>query len=85
MLDDAMELEIEHNIVKIDSSPLPVMPENVTKDLSTDQFYSYLIHEAIRTGHMSLRLTLLEIGSVNHSQSVFKSSPQTLLGHQPQN
>ena len=26
---DAMELEIEHNIVKIDSSPLPVMPETV--------------------------------------------------------
>ena len=28
MLDDAMELEIEHNIVKFDSSPLPVIPEN---------------------------------------------------------
>ena len=62
MLDDAMELEIEHNIVKIDSSSLPVMPENVTKTLYTGQFYAHLIHKAIRTGQMSLRLALLEIG-----------------------
>ena len=68
MLDVAMELEIKHYIVKIYSSPLPVMPENVTKDLSTDKFYAYLIHEAIRTGHMSLMLTLFEIGPVNHSR-----------------
>ena len=61
-LDDATELEIEHNIVNIYSSPLPVMPENVSKTLYTDQFYAHLIHKAIRTGQMSLRLTLLEIG-----------------------
>ena len=49
---NAMELERKHNIVKIDSSSLPVMPENITKDLSTDQFNVYIIHEAIRTGLM---------------------------------
>ena len=59
-----MELEIKHNIVKIDSSSVPVMPENVTKDLSTDKFYAYLFHEA----HMSLRMAFLEIGPVNHSR-----------------
>ena len=68
MPDGAMELEIEHDILMIDSHPLPVMPENVTKDLSIDQFSAYLIHEAIRTGHMSFRLALLEIGPVNHSR-----------------
>ena len=64
MLDNAMELEIKHNIVKIDSFLLPVVPEDVTKDLSTNKFYAYLFHEA----PMSLRLAFLEIGPVNHSR-----------------
>ena len=52
----------------MDSSPLPVMPENRTKDLSADQFYACLIYEAIKTGHVSLRLALLKKGPVNHSR-----------------
>ena len=44
------------------------MPENITKDIYTDKLYAYLIHEAIRTGHMSFRLALLEIGPVNNSR-----------------
>ena len=56
MLNDAMELEIEHNIVKFDSSPLPVIPKNAG--------FIYWSIICIRTG----RLALLEIGTVNHSR-----------------
>ena len=68
MLDDATEMEIDSKIEKVEAAPLPSMPIEVIKDLSTDQFYAYKIHEAIRTGNMSARLALLEIGPVNHSR-----------------
>ena len=68
MLDDATEMEIDSKINKVEAAPLPSMPTEVVKDLSTDQFYAYKIHEAIRTGNMSARLALLEIGPVNHSR-----------------
>ena len=68
MLDDATDMEIESKIKIVECIPLPTIPPEVVKDLSTDQYYAYLIHEAIRTGKISARLASLEIGPVNHSR-----------------
>jgi len=50
MLDDATDLEIATKIDKVDAHALPILAPEVLEDLSTDQAYSYQIHEAIRYG-----------------------------------
>ena len=69
MLDSATELEINDNFSKIDVGPaLPELTDNIIKDLSTDQFYGYMIIKAIRTGVLPDRVAHLEIGPVSHSR-----------------
>ena len=69
MLDTATELEINPNFTKITvGPPLIYLPEDVTKDLSTDQFYGYMMVNAIRTGVLPEMLAHLEIGPVCHSR-----------------
>ena len=69
MLDTATELEINPNFTKITvGPPLIYLPEDVSKDLSTDQFYGYMMVNAIRTGVLPERLAHLEIGPVCHSR-----------------
>ena len=44
MLDEATHVEINANFPKVDvGPPSPVLPEEVVKDLSTDQSYAYHI------------------------------------------
>ena len=67
MLDSATELEINDNFSKIDVGPaLPELTDNIIKDLSTDQFYGYMIIKAIRTGVLPDRVAHLKIGPVSH-------------------
>ena len=69
MLDNATELEINPNFSKITiGPPLIELSQEVIKDLSTDQNYSYLIVNAIRSGELPKRLACLEIGPVCHSR-----------------
>lgn len=69
MLDEATQLEINTNFPKVVvGPPIPMLPEEVVKDLSTDQSYAYHIAQAIRSGKVPNSLALLEIGPVNHSR-----------------
>ena len=69
LLDSATDLEINPNFKKIDKGPpLIQLKQEVIKDLSTDQSYSYKITEAIRSGDLLTNLANLEIGPVNHSR-----------------
>ena len=69
MLDTATELEINPNFTKITvGPPLIQLSDEVIKDLSTDQFYGYMMSNAIRTGVLPERLAHLEIGPVCHSR-----------------
>jgi hypothetical protein len=65
----ATELPVKKSFKKITiGSDLIALPEDVRKDLSTDQKYGYDIVEAIRTGEVSQRLANLDIGPINHSR-----------------
>ena len=69
MLDEATHLEINANFPKVDvGPPIPVLPEEVVKDLSTYQSYAYHIAQAIRSREVPQSLALLEIGPVSHSR-----------------
>ena len=69
MLDSATELEVNPNFTKIVvGPPLLELDDQVISDLSTDQFYAYLITKAIRSGVLPERLANLEIGPVSHAR-----------------
>ena len=69
MLDTATELEINPRFPKIEIGPPSIeLREEVINDLSTDQFYAYLITTAVKTGVVPERLANLEIGPVSHSR-----------------
>lgn len=69
MLDEATHLEINAKFPKLEvGPPIPVLPEEVVRDLSTDQSYAYHIAQAIRSGKVPQSLALLEIGPVGHSR-----------------
>ena len=69
MLDAATDLEIDPNFTRITvGPPLTHLPDDVLKDLSTDQFYGYMMINTIRTGVLPERLAHLEIGPVCHSR-----------------
>ena len=66
---NATDLPIKTNFKKISIGPdLPLLPDDVVKDLSTDQKYGYEIVKAIRTGILPQRLANSEIGQYNHSR-----------------
>ena len=67
MLDNATDLKINQNFTKLTiGPPLIELTQEVISDLSTDQYYSYLIETAIRSGVIPDRLTCLEISPVSH-------------------
>ena len=69
LLPSVTELDMNQNFQRICCGPpLIKLPEEVIKDLSTDQHYGYLIVCAIRSGVLPSKLALLEIGPVNHSR-----------------
>jgi len=69
MLDSATELELDPNFTKITvGPPLIALKESVIEDLSTDQYYGYMIVSAIRSSVVPTRLGNLEIGPVCHSR-----------------
>lgn len=69
MLDSATELEINPSFEKITVGPPFVeLAHDMIDDLSTDQYYGYMIGNAIRTGLMPDRLPYLQIGPVSHSR-----------------
>ena len=69
MLDTATELEVNPKFTKIVVGPPPLaLDEQVISDLSTDQFYAYLMIKAIRSGVLPARLANLEIGPVSHAR-----------------
>ena len=62
-------LPTKRNFTKIDIGPdLPELPEEVRRDLSTDQLYGYNMVMAIRSGVLPDRLVNLKPGPVNHSR-----------------
>ena len=50
------------------TTPLPDLPQEVVKDLSSDQHYSYKIAKAIRSGQMDKDLAALTVGQTGHSR-----------------
>ena len=69
MLDNATDLKINQNFTKLTiGSPLIELTQEVISDLSTDQYYSYLIVNTIRSGVIPDRLACLEIGPDSHSR-----------------
>ena len=63
------DLPIKKNFKKITlGADLIDLPEDVRKDLSTDQKYGYDIVQAIRKGEVSQWLANLDIGPINHSR-----------------
>ncbi|ESO12359.1 hypothetical protein HELRODRAFT_158868 [Helobdella robusta] len=69
MLDDAIDLEINPNFIRITfGPPLIELKQSLIDDLSTDQYYGYMIVNAIRSGVVPDRLANLQIGPVCHSR-----------------
>lgn len=68
ILDSATELEINWKFERVTVClPLVELEQAVIHDLSTDQYYGYMIGSAIRTAVMPDRLAYLQISPVSHS------------------
>ena len=52
----------------VTSEDLPPMPDEVAKDLSTDQKHSFKLWNAIRTGIVSVELDSLACGKIDHAR-----------------
>ncbi|ESO08337.1 hypothetical protein HELRODRAFT_169148 [Helobdella robusta] len=73
MLDDAIDLEINPNFIRITvGPPLIELKQSLINDLSTDQYYGYMIVNAIRSGVVPDRLANLQIGPVTQNVEVYK-------------
>ena len=59
--------------------PMPELSNDVVSDLSTDQKYAYKIMKAIRTGDISLELSLLNPGKICHSRWLTTANTVCLL------
>ena len=69
MLDSATDLEINPHFKKVSIGPdLPELKREVIADLSTDQYYAYMMTKSVKTGVLPVRLSMLEIGPMNHSR-----------------
>ena len=69
MLDLATDLDINPGFKPVSIGPdIPDLRKEVIADLSTDQYYAYMMVKAIRSGVLPERLAMLEIGLVNHSR-----------------
>ncbi|ESO05304.1 hypothetical protein HELRODRAFT_171671 [Helobdella robusta] len=69
ILDDAIDLEINPNFIRITVGlSLIELKQSFIDDLSTDQYYGYMIVNAIRSGVVPDRLANLQIGPVCHSR-----------------
>ena len=61
----------EWKVVKFKSIPnskLPVIPNSLIDDLSSDQCYAYRICSAVMLGSVDANLEFLEVGGLNHSR-----------------
>ena len=66
LFDEVTTLEINPFFTKVEiGKPLINLSNDVVKDLSTDQYYSYQIAQAIQSGLVSQQLGLFKIGPVN--------------------
>ena len=52
----------------IPNPKLPVIPNSLMDDLSSDQFYAYRICSAVIMGSVDANLEFLEVGGLNHSR-----------------
>ena len=69
MLDTVTDLELNPAFEPVVVGPgLPSLRKEVVDDLSTDQYYAYMMSKAVRDGVLPERLAMLEIGPVNHSR-----------------
>ncbi|ESO04063.1 hypothetical protein HELRODRAFT_173137 [Helobdella robusta] len=69
IFDDAVDLDINPNFIRITVGlPLIELKQSLIDDLSTDQYYGYMIVNAIRSSVVPDRLANLQIGPVCHSR-----------------
>ena len=74
MLDSATELEINFRFHPVSIGPeLPDLRKEIIKDISTDQYYAYMMVKGVRAGVLPDRLARLEIGPVNHLRLIISS------------
>ena len=60
----------EWKVVKFKSinPKFPVIPNSLTDDLSSDQYYAYRVCSAVMLGSIDANLEFLEVGGLNHSR-----------------